>query len=101
MTIKVVFIDREHHAHHFARCLLGFFVILFKRIFQVTKIALHSQGCRDELHGRNQLVGRNAFEYLNVLVDLLCGFGSGRRSRGLSPQCNRTRPKNCSSYTCA
>ena len=60
MIVKVVFIDREHHAYHLARRLLGFFVILFKRVFQMAEVALHSQRGRNELHRRNELVGGNS-----------------------------------------
>ena len=104
MTIKVVFIDSEHHSHHLARRLLGFFVILFKRVFQMAEVALHSQRGRNELHRRNELVGGNSFQHLDVLVNLLGGLASpssGRRFRGLSTRRSRTNLQNYPSYTCA
>jgi hypothetical protein len=42
MTIEVIFVDSEHHAHHLARGLLGFLVVLFKSFFLMTEIALHT-----------------------------------------------------------
>jgi len=43
----------------------------------MAKLALDAQGGADELHPRNQLIGRNALEYLNVLEFFLCLLWSG------------------------
>src|ERR1700689_3462759 len=99
MAIEVLLIDSKHHAHHLSRRLLVFIVILFEGIFPMTEIALHPERGRDELHGGNKLVGWNSSEYLDVLVNLLRGFGgcrtrrfnTSRRLGGLSPQPCRTR----------
>src|SRR4029077_10046306 len=103
MTIKAIFINSEHHSHHLARGLLGFLVVVFKGAFQMTEIALHAQRGGDELHGWNELVRWNSFEYLDVLVNLLSSRSRSTRrtSSRLSPQRSRTGEKKDTGQTCA
>src|SRR5207245_10871047 len=80
------------------------YTTLFRSVFQMAEVALHSQRGRNELHRRNELVGGNSFQHLDVLVNLLGGLASpssGRRFRGLSTRRSRTNLQNYPSYTCA
>src|SRR5258708_25930013 len=97
MTVKIVFIDCEHHAHHSARRLLGFLVIFFECVFQMTELALHSERRRHELHGGHHLVSWKSLEYLDALIKLLRGranWGTCRGWRGLVPHPRPTPPDN-------
>src|SRR5581483_2487727 len=74
MSVEIILIDGEHHAHHLARGLLRLFVIFLEGIFQMAEIALHPQGRGYKLHRGNDLVRGNSLEHLNVLVNLLGWF---------------------------
>jgi uncharacterized membrane protein YidH (DUF202 family) len=73
MSLKIIFIDGKHHLHHLARGLLGLFIVFVESVMHVAELALHSQRSRNELHRRDYLLCRNAFEFLDVL-ELLFGF---------------------------
>jgi len=73
--IEVALIDSEHHLHHFASRLLRLLVVLIECAFNMAVFALHAQRSGDELHRRNELVGRNPFQNLNVLEGLVgCSY---------------------------
>jgi hypothetical protein len=67
MGVEIILVDGERHLHHLPRCLLRLLVVFVERILNVAKIALNSQRSRDELHGREYLLGWNALEHLYVL----------------------------------
>lgn len=75
MTIEIFLIDDNHHLHHLAGDWLGLLVVLVERAFHVAEIALHAERGSYKLHGGDELVGGNPFQDLDVLENLLGGFG--------------------------
>ena len=74
VAVEIVLIDRHHHLHHLAGGLLGLLVILIEMVFDVAESAFDTKRGGYELHCRNQLISRNHFQYLDVLVRLFRSF---------------------------
>ena len=81
MAFEIVFVDGEHHLHHFAggdfRLLVVFVEIETFFAADVAVLALDAERGGDELHGGKYLVGGNAFQDFDVLELLFGEFGSG------------------------
>ena len=86
LAFEVFLVDSELHLDHLAGRLFGLLVVFLKCSLGVAEFTLDIQRIADELHSRNQLVCGDAFQHLDILVNLLSGFGciTGRlgRSRG-------------------
>ena len=76
LSFEVLLVDGDHHRHHLPGSLFLVLIVLIECALDVAEIAFHAQRVGDELHGRNQLVGWNVFEHLDVLE---------RLDRGLRP----------------
>src|ERR1019366_4771341 len=79
---EAVLIDGQRHGDHLARGLLSRLVVGIELALHVAEVAFHSERGRDELHGREYLIGRRALQGLNVLESLLGGL-AGRGGLGV------------------
>ena len=43
LTVEVIFINSEHHLHHFARGLLWLLIVLLERALHVAELTLHAE----------------------------------------------------------
>ncbi len=90
---EAVLVDGHLHLDHLAGGLLGLFVVIVIGPHGMAERALHAERCRNELHGRLKLLGRNALEHLDVPENLFrcLGLGGGaRRLRRRSVRCGRS-----------
>src|SRR5580658_208598 len=93
VAFETVFIDGEHHLHHFAGGDFGLFVVLFEieafLAADVAVLAFDAERSGNELHGGNYLVSGNALQNFDVFVLIFGEFGSGgglwRAGLGLRP----------------
>src|SRR6266498_5696874 len=74
MSVEIVLIDGCRHLHHLASHLFRFFVVFLKCSTHVAMVAADSQGCSNELHCGNQLLGRGVFQNLDILKALAGGL---------------------------
>ena len=68
VALEVLLVDGHHHANHFARGQFGLFVVFFHPVRHMAIFALDAQRSGDELHRRDDLLGGNSFERLDVFV---------------------------------
>ena len=68
VTLEVFLVDGHHHVDHFARGKLRFLVVFFKGAGDVAILAFDAKRCGDKLHRGNELLGRDSFERLDILV---------------------------------
>ena len=76
--VKSFLVDHGRHRHHFARGLLGAFIVGREIALHVAERAIHAERSRDELHRRLELVGGRALQLHDVLVDFLGRLAIGR-----------------------
>ena len=76
----IIVVQRRDHPDHFSCGLFRLLIVCVEMIFHVTERTSHSQGRSNELHGGYELIGRYAFQHLDVLVDFFRGLDmtSGR-----------------------
>ena len=68
-------VDRMRHGEHLASHTFGGLVIRGEVILHVAVFAVDAEGCGDELHGGDYLVGGDAFESFDVFILLFGEFG--------------------------
>ena len=60
MALEVLLVDGHHHADHLARREFRLLVVFLKSASEVTVFAFDAQRRGDELHRRNDLIGRDS-----------------------------------------
>src|ERR1035438_3699408 len=72
--VKVHSVDGLHHLHHFSSHQLLLLIVSIKRAFHMTETAFHSERVGNELHCRDDLIGRNTLQLLDILIDCFRWF---------------------------